>query len=202
MHSSGDMLIFTCLEDLVAFTRPLMAGFPARWCVAGGWAIDLYLGCKTRDHADLELAVFRDDQQGLRQHLIDWEIQQVVSGQLQPWPRAAELKLPIHELVARSRISNLEVEFLLNERSGNNWVFRRNLTITLPIARAMSLSHDEIPFLAPEIVLLFKAKSTRGKDNVDFCAALPAMDEVRRKWLRRSLEMMYITHPWLERLAN
>jgi hypothetical protein len=31
------------------------ADFP--WFVAGGWAIDLFLGTRTRDHEDLEIAV-------------------------------------------------------------------------------------------------------------------------------------------------
>ena len=31
------------------------ADFP--WFVAGGWAIDLFLATRTRDHADLEIAV-------------------------------------------------------------------------------------------------------------------------------------------------
>ena len=29
------------------------------WAVAGGWAIDLFLGCVTRQHADTDIAVWR-----------------------------------------------------------------------------------------------------------------------------------------------
>jgi hypothetical protein len=35
----------------------LLAGVTAPWCVAGGWAIDLFLGRQTREHGDLEIAV-------------------------------------------------------------------------------------------------------------------------------------------------
>jgi Aminoglycoside-2''-adenylyltransferase len=40
-------------RDFVA--RMEDAHFP--WFVAGGWAIDLFLGTRTRDHEDLEIAV-------------------------------------------------------------------------------------------------------------------------------------------------
>lgn len=179
-----------------------MAGFPARWCVAGGWAIELYLGRKTRDHTDLELAIFRNDQQLLHQHLRDWEFQKIVNGQLQLWPRGDWLELPIHEIVARSeKLREARVEFLLNEQTDNSWVFRRRPTISLPIDGAVNLSVDGIPFLAPEIVLLFKAKSPKPKDELDFCATCLELDETRKKWLRSNLEAMHVSHPWIERLA-
>jgi hypothetical protein len=40
-------------RDIAA--RMQCADFP--WFVAGGWAIDLFLGTRTRDHEDLEIAV-------------------------------------------------------------------------------------------------------------------------------------------------
>ena len=35
---------------------------PAPWFIAGGWAIDLFLGRKTREHADVDFALSRLDQ--------------------------------------------------------------------------------------------------------------------------------------------
>src|SRR5262245_287014 len=32
------------------------------WAIAGGWAIDLWLGRQTREHHDVEVVVLRDDQ--------------------------------------------------------------------------------------------------------------------------------------------
>jgi hypothetical protein len=34
-----------------------LAGVPARWCVAGSWALDLFRGEQTRVHSDLEIAL-------------------------------------------------------------------------------------------------------------------------------------------------
>jgi uncharacterized protein CbrC (UPF0167 family) len=34
-----------------------LAGVAAPWCVAAGWALDLFRGSQTRKHGDLEIAV-------------------------------------------------------------------------------------------------------------------------------------------------
>jgi hypothetical protein len=34
-----------------------LAGVSAPWCVAAGWALDLFRGEQTREHGDLEIAV-------------------------------------------------------------------------------------------------------------------------------------------------
>jgi hypothetical protein len=52
----------------------VMAGYRRPWWVAGGWALDLVLGHKTRPHADLEIAVLAGDQQALFDHLPGWDL--------------------------------------------------------------------------------------------------------------------------------
>ncbi|HEY8562140.1 MAG TPA: hypothetical protein VIL74_17330 [Pyrinomonadaceae bacterium] len=39
--------------------RCSMRGFEPDWFIAGGRAIDLFLGGTTRTHADIEIAIFR-----------------------------------------------------------------------------------------------------------------------------------------------
>lgn len=46
-----------------------MTGFEGKWCIAGGWAIDLYLGKEIRTHGDIEILVFREDQKILKNYL-------------------------------------------------------------------------------------------------------------------------------------
>ena len=47
----------------------LMAKFNKTWFIAGGWAIDLFLGKETREHKDIEIAIFRKDQLNLKTYL-------------------------------------------------------------------------------------------------------------------------------------
>jgi hypothetical protein len=51
-----------------------MQGFPGRWFVSGGWAIDLFLGEVTRKHSDIEIGIDRADQHALFRHLIGWSL--------------------------------------------------------------------------------------------------------------------------------
>ena len=53
-----------------------------------------------------------------------------------------------------------------------------------------------IAYLAPEIVLLFKAKYRRDKDEADFAKALPRLDAKQRCWLQACLAQAYPDHAW------
>ena len=189
------------LDEVIRVTCSLMADFAAPWCVAGGWAIDLFLGHVTRPHADLELAVFRQDQFLLHRHLQSWTFKKVAEGQRKIWRSDEQLVLPVHELHARSvEDPSHTIEFLLNEGDDYNWIFRRNLAISLPLNRAICRTKKDVPILSPEIVLLFKAKSPRMKDESDFEFAFAEIEKPRQQWLRSALHACHPNHPWLESL--
>lgn len=181
---------------------PLMGRFPAPWCIAGGWAIDLFLDQVTRSHDDVELAVFRQDQLSLHRHLGGWRFEKIVDGRRIGWGNGEYLELPVHEIHARPADgSTAAVEFLLNERDANHWVYRRNPSIRMPIEHAIVRSKAGLPILAPEIVLLFKSKSPREKDAADLKSASPALHSTRRRWLTQAVGAAEPGHPWLELLA-
>lgn len=85
---------------------------------------------------------------------------------------------------------------------GDQWVCRRDASITLPYNELMLRTDDGIPYVIPEVVLLFKAKARRAKDETDFLHALPALDQSRRSRLSRWLSRVHPGHPWLETLSN
>ena len=58
----------------------LMAGFSRPWYLAGGWALDVWLGRVTRPHEDVEIAILRDEQEEIRRHLDGWEFDKVAHG--------------------------------------------------------------------------------------------------------------------------
>jgi hypothetical protein len=65
-------------------------------------------------------------------------------------------------------------------------------------------STQGIPFLAPELVLLFKSKNTSGKerskDQTDFERTCTRLEPERRAWLRWALTAVDPSHEWIERL--
>lgn len=188
-------------EEVASTVRALMDGFAAPWCIAGGWALDLFLGRATRPHSDVELAVFRDDQARLHDQFAGWTLTARVDGRREQWRRGARLELPVHEIhAAAPEGRHPPLEFLLNEADGERWIFRRDPEIVLPLERAVVATAFGVSVLSPEIVLLFKAKAPRPKDEADFRSARPALADSRRAWLRSALLRFDATHAWLRAL--
>ena len=51
---------------------------------------------------------------------------------------------------------------------GDVWICRRDARIRRPYAELIRRTADGVPYLAPEVALLFKAKAARDKDRADF----------------------------------
>jgi hypothetical protein len=68
------------------------------------------------------------------------------------------------------------------------------------IADLGAVSPEGVPYLVPEVQLFAKAWGTRPKDEQDFAATLPVLDDTQRRWLAKALETTYGRHPWLDRL--
>src|SRR4051794_33243194 len=108
----------------------IMRGFPAAWFVSGGWAIDLFLGEVTRSHSDIEIGIYRRDQQLLRAHLRGWSLSKAIAcgddGEWVSWLLGEELLLPVHQIKAtRTDGEGREFEVFLNECSENDRISRR-----------------------------------------------------------------------------
>jgi hypothetical protein len=84
-----------------------------------------------------------------------------------------------------------------NERTADQWVYRRDPHVQRPISRAILTSDVGYPILCPEIVVLYKSKSPRPKDEGDFMIVRGAMDTEQRAWLRVALQTCQPEHPWL-----
>jgi hypothetical protein len=190
------------IEEGLAAPRELLTAHEIPWAVAGGWALDLFLGRLTREHADLDVAIWRADQHRLRAALTPHWIPEVVdNGVLRPWSSDEWLSLHIHEIHARpASRDGASLELLLNERDDTAWIFRRDVGVRRALHRAI-LVRDSIRFLAPEIVLLYKSKAPRPTDEADFNVVLPALTTERREWLRLAIARSRADHPWVSKLG-
>jgi hypothetical protein len=180
----------------------VMEDFGGRWGVCGGWAIDLFIGHQSRAHADIDIAILRDDQRRLRECLSDAGVEKVVDGQLVPWDAGERLELPTHE-VHVSWPDGFHLEFLLNEwdRATGEWVFRRDPRIRRAAEAVFSMGRG-MPHLAPEVVLLYKSKGPGPKDDADFSVAVGLMGGEQRAWLRDAIVRTQPEHRWAEVLGR
>jgi hypothetical protein len=190
--------------DLPLKVASLMRDFQPDWFIAGGWAIDLYLEKQTRPHEDIEIAIFRKDQTTLQNYLDGWLLKKAESGELSDWNEAEFLELPIFEIhcfnekPGKNELRFLEV--LLNETDGAEWLFRRNVKITKPMSKLYLISNLGMKFLCPEVVLLYKSKNPRAKDEQDFDAVVEYLNIESKEWLKNALMICYSQHHWLRRL--
>lgn len=183
-------------------TGTLLCCLRAPWWIAGGWALDLFAGRQTRNHADIDVEVLRRDQMEVRRCLAGWDLHTAANGVLRPWPPGKLLDDEVHSVWCRSAPdAPWAMQVMFAEARGGDWVYRCLSTITRPLGEVGLLTPDELPYLAPEFQLLYKAKSTRPKDDADFSMVLPLLSPAQSRWLARALTASHPDHLWLSRLS-
>ena len=180
----------------------LLGGLSCEWYVCGGWALDLFLGRVTRDHKDVDIAVARRDQLGVRDYLRrrGWSLEKASDGRLSPWDEGEWLAPPLHVVWCRNGAHDPPFfELLFNEVDDELFRFRRDQSVTLPRARMSFVSDCGLPVLAPEVVLLYKSNSP-DEYAADFRAAAASLSEESRAWLKGALAKNSARHPWADEL--
>lgn len=196
----------TAFEQLVALLEPV-GGLDIPWCVAGGWAIDLWLGRATRSRHDVDLLVARADQPAVHEHFADRTLVKVVphpdgvvgEGSLMPWD-GGWLDLPLCQVFADAP-DGARIEIVSGEIHGGMWRYWRNPEVELPLDRLVVTGATEVPALAPDVVLLFKAPLQRPRNEADLTAVLPDLSAGRRIWLAEAVERSHPANPRIGRLG-
>jgi len=181
----------------------LLSSFAGPWWICGGWAVDLFLDRETRRHDDLDVALLRHDQLALYQHLRTWDLHYATPGHtLEHW-NGQRLDQPIHGIWARrseEATTPWTCEFLLNEELKGEWIYGGDDSVRRPLEEVGD-ERDGVPFLRPEIVLLYKSSERSPKNDADFAAVAPHLSPDGSLWLRTALERCNEHHPWIGLLA-
>jgi hypothetical protein len=180
-------------------------GVTAPWAVAGGWALDLWLGRTTRAHEDIEITVpapffpeiqARLEARGLKLFSnVDGEVIALEPGKargpegFQTW---------VTDPAGQAWI----LDIFREPGDAETWIYRRTGELSAPRAWANGRTVAGIPFVAPQIVLLFKAKAKRDKDEADFARVAPKLAPEDRDWLAAALRILHPGHPWIEPLSG
>jgi hypothetical protein len=183
-------------------TAARLAGIDVPWYVAAGWAIDLFLGHQRREHEDLELGVPAAQFGEVAAALGELDFHAVTRGRAEPLTEAGELMETTHQTWGLDRSANVWRVDLFREPSiGGEWLCRRDEAIRLPYAELIEHTAGGIPYARPEVVLLFKAKDARPKNESDLAAVLPHLSSERRRLLAEWISLVHPGHFWLPDLA-
>jgi hypothetical protein len=88
---------------------------------------------------------------------------------------------------------------LFDEGTGTEWVCHRHADIRLPLREVIAHTPSGLPYLRPEIQLLWKANDTRPKDDADFALVFPLLAPEAGRWLMEALRRHYPDHAWLRK---
>jgi hypothetical protein len=175
-----------------------LAGVHASWYVAAGWAIDLFLGYQRREQEDIEVAVPRTRFGEVVRALAGCEFFVVGDGLAWPLARAGAMFEVHHQTWVREPATGpWRLDVFREPSDGAIWVYRRDGRLRLPHDRLIARTGDGIPYARPEVVLLFKARGARPKDDDDLAAVLPRLGPQGRRWLTEALEVVHLNHRWL-----
>jgi hypothetical protein len=178
-----------------------LAGADTPWCIAGGWALDIWHRHQTRYHDDIEIAVIRSDWQIIATSLSIHHHFCAGRGQLKYLEQAAKLPSEPNQIwVMDGQLPVWRLEILLEPGDRETWIYRRDQSIRRPLTRMIATTDGGVPYLKPEGVLLYKAKASREKDQADFAACLPLMTCDARHWLRDAFSQTSPGHSWIAEL--
>lgn len=151
--------------QVAAFFAPLSAP----WWIAGGWAIDLFLGRQTREHEDIDVLILRRDHAAVRSLFATWDMQAALppprdeTWPFRVWGQGEMLEPAIHDIWCRpSAAQPWAIQLMVADTHDDRWLFRRMPTIERTIATLGSITPAGIPYLAPrDSVALQGQKSPR-----------------------------------------
>ncbi len=212
---------------LVTEADELLKNGGFEYCFCGGQALDLFLGYESRTHGDIDVCAYRNERNRIIQYMQSrgFEVYEMLGG-----GRAHRITDISVQLQKKKNIfcfrdgcplvktyppdedgccwmeffhtgqTKLDfIEFLFNDKTQDAFEYARNRTITLGTEQAV-LFRDGIPYLAPELCLLYKSTDI-GREGYqqDFELAWQAMKPPQRQWLREALLQEYPGgHPWLD----
>ena len=210
------------LEELKAFMAE--SNFP--WAVCGGFALDLFLRRSIRPHGDIDLCVFENHRESIKAYAFDkgWHVYEFRGhGKVRPlgdgtisdpgrnlmcvkdgcdivkfYP-CEDAGMLYHQFFHTGMNGFHYLEFLFNSVCDNFLVLAQRKGLRRELSKSISY-HNGIPYLAPEIVLLYKASDSENPAyQQDFDEAYPCLNGEQRAWFAGGMKLLYpYGHPWLK----
>jgi len=214
--------------NLIEQLNCFMAKTGLDYAICGGHAIDLFIGAKTRPHKDLDVVIFWEDRDKIIQYMLDdgWAVYEPcgtpylhkinnIYDQMRVKSNIWCIRLSNHHYKCTEHEKDMfaidfddseqtdlgYIEFLFNTRADGYFLYSRNHDVKRKLNEAV-FHVDNIPCLAPEMVLLYKSTAVENLDyQLDFDNAVKEMNVEQLIWLKKSLLVMFPGgHKWLDNL--
>ena len=180
----------------------IMDGAGFFWCLAGGHALERLLGRRYRAHDDIDIVVLRSQQLAVQAWFSDWTLAAAdPPGSLRPWATGEKLSWRVHDIWAhRPDAAGWELQIMIQEDDATSWFYRRDDRVHGRVDDLIVMAGG-VPCLRADLQLLFKAKSARPKDDMDFLQVLPILSPPERQTLWDWLDLTSPNgHPWMPAL--
>ena len=212
------------INNLLRMANDVLQNANIKWAVCGGFALDLFLDKEIRNHSDIDICVFEKDRDVILKYMLqnNWNVYEFRGGgKVRPlditlssevgrnlmctkgkcdivkfYPCEVE-KLLWYEFF-HTGIKKLNyLEFLFNTSNEEYFIFNKEQGIQRELSKAI-LFNNGIPFLAPEIVLLYKSdRSENIEYHYDFEQTYPHMNNEQKEWFNQNLDVLYPNgHIW------
>ena len=215
------------MNGLVAEANALLKGQGFSYAVCGGFALDLFLGYETRTHGDIDILAFWEDREkiitymqskgyivyemlggGKVHRITDIKMQEKLRKNIFCCTEDCELvrlydtdEADVYWLdFQHTGLTKLNyIEFLFNEKTEEEFVYARDERVRRGMANAI-LETDGVPYLAPELCLLFKSTDIEREGyQQDFELTVGKLSAEQRTWFEKSMELLYPEgHRWRE----
>jgi hypothetical protein len=192
---------YDCLDP--AGMKEFFAGFERPWWVVGGLAIEAFTGAP-REHEDVDVSILTCHVPALRAHVGEtWQLWNIADGALRPltdhWP---DVQHPESQIWARRGPTSPWIfDMPLTPDRDGLWTNKKLPDHVAPLEEVTWVADDGIRYLRPEIVLMYKARLQRLKDDRDLDRCLPLLSADARAWLRDTVARLYPDHAWLALLS-
>lgn len=218
------------IDECISFMKG--ADFP--FFICGGFALELFLDKRIRPHSDIDVCVLSKNKKETVEYMQNkhWNLYEPIGDSLlrpilntdreqisrlrfffciKPNCSFININPTSKNNIYKFEILNEEqlsfdfIEVIFNECQNENFICYPDKNVVRKFDKAV-LYNNDIPYIAPEILLFFKsnsAYSSRTDYQIDFNEVAPHLPRESRVWLINALAKVYDQgHPWIDSLKN
>lgn len=213
------------MNHLIEEVNALLQGQDFSYAICGGFALDLFLGFESRVHGDIDVLAFWEDREtiitymqsngfcvyemlggGKVHRITDIRTQEKLRKNIFCCTEDCEL-VRLYDTeendvfwfdFQHTGLSKLNyIEFLFNEKTEDEFVYVRDHRVKRGLEKAI-LVKDGVPYLAPELCLLFKSTDIEREGyQQDFELTVDKLSLEQRTWFEKAMGLLYQEgHKW------